>query len=138
MSKLREAALAVLDRWDGPTWSDLKLTAFFMEDLRTALDDEIAQVAEPVAWWVVSKTTDEKYVSTRPDDWSSANWEKRPLYLHPPQQVATPDIAKLTAERDALMAAAKLALDVLERASDAGYSIECIDAMRALTKAGVK
>jgi len=41
---------------------------------------------EPVAWWIVSKTTDEEFVSVRPNDWSDINWEKHPLYTHPPQR----------------------------------------------------
>jgi hypothetical protein len=41
---------------------------------------------EPVAWWIVSKTTDEEFVSVRPNDWSDINWEKHPLYTHPPRR----------------------------------------------------
>ena len=41
--------------------------------------------AEPVAWWITSKTTDEKFVTTRPDDWSNQAWNKHPLYEYPSQ-----------------------------------------------------
>ena len=41
---------------------------------------------EPVAWWIVSETTDEEFVSVRPNDWSDINWEKHPLYTHPPRR----------------------------------------------------
>jgi hypothetical protein len=47
---------------------------------------EHPEQAEPVAWWIVSKTTDEEFVSVRPNDWSDINWEKHPLYTHPPRQ----------------------------------------------------
>ena len=47
MSKLREAALALIDRWDSPVWRDLPYTALFIEDLRTALAEE--PEPEPVA-----------------------------------------------------------------------------------------
>ena len=46
--------------------------------------------------------------------------------------------AKLEAERDALAVAAKLALEVLDRAADAGYSIECEEARNSLRQAGVQ
>lgn len=38
---------------------------------------------EPVAWWIINKTTDEKFVTTRPDDWNNVNWDKHPLYTAP-------------------------------------------------------
>jgi hypothetical protein len=47
---------------------------------------EQLEQAEPVAWWIVSETTDEKFVSVRPNDWSDINWEKHPLYTHPPRR----------------------------------------------------
>ena len=76
-------------------------------------------------------------------------WEWVPLYASPVDVealIAERDrllyevdaIPAIKAERDALMQAAKLALDVLERASDAGYGIESDDAIEALKKAGVK
>lgn len=43
-----------------------------------------APAVEPVAWWVVNKTTDEKFATTRPDDWNNLNWFKQPLYTSPP------------------------------------------------------
>jgi hypothetical protein len=48
------------------------------------LDYEPAPVQEIVAWWIVSKTTDEKFVSVRPNDWNDINWDKHPLYTTPP------------------------------------------------------
>jgi len=42
--------------------------------------------AEPVAWWITSKTTDEKFVTTRPDDWNYLAWNKHPLYTKPEEK----------------------------------------------------
>jgi hypothetical protein len=52
-------------------------------NLRAALEQP---EQEPVAWWIVSKTTDEEFVSVRTNDWSDINWEKHPLYAHPPRR----------------------------------------------------
>lgn len=46
---LQQAAQAVIDRWDSPAWKDRPHTAEYIEGLRKALDDEIAQSVEPVA-----------------------------------------------------------------------------------------
>ena len=48
MTTLRQAAQAVLERWDSPSWqwSEKSPTADLMAALRTALE----QQAEPVAW----------------------------------------------------------------------------------------
>jgi hypothetical protein len=61
-----------------PPVEDAAITA-----IKTALDQP---EQEPVAWWIVSKTTDEEFVSVRPNDWSDINWEKHPLYTHPPRR----------------------------------------------------
>jgi hypothetical protein len=37
MSTLRQAAQAVIDRWDSPAWKDVPATAVYIADLRTAL-----------------------------------------------------------------------------------------------------
>jgi len=37
MRKLREAAQAVVDRWDTPLWKDVPATAVFINELRAAL-----------------------------------------------------------------------------------------------------
>ena len=55
--------------------------------LRQLLEADLVQ-AEPVAWWIVSKTTDEKFVSTRPNDWNDINWDKHLLYTIQPAQPA--------------------------------------------------
>lgn len=45
MNKLREAAQAVVDRWDTPLWKDVPATAEYINRLRDALAEP-----EPVAW----------------------------------------------------------------------------------------
>jgi hypothetical protein len=58
-----------------------------IDDAISVLHTSLEQpVQEPVAWWIVSKTTDEEFVSVRPNDWSDINWEKHPIYTHPPRR----------------------------------------------------
>lgn len=60
----------------------------YLLDAEQTLRAALAQPAvEPVAWWIVNKTTDEKFVTTRPGDWNNLNWLKRPLYTSPPAEV---------------------------------------------------
>lgn len=60
-------------------------------DVATALRTSLAEpAAEPVAWWVVNKTTDEKFATTRPDDWNNLNWLKYPLFTSPPPPAEVP------------------------------------------------
>ena len=47
MSKLREAAQAVIDRWDTPLWKDVPSTAEFIHALKAALE---AEPQEPVSF----------------------------------------------------------------------------------------
>lgn len=79
---------------DCATAIELKILNEAREALRTALtealdhivsvNDMVAQpVMEPVAWWITGKKTDEKFVTTRPDDWSNKNWNKHQLYAAP-------------------------------------------------------
>ena len=44
---LQKAAQAVIDRWDAPSWKDQPHTAEYIEELRKALDAEIAESVEP-------------------------------------------------------------------------------------------
>jgi hypothetical protein len=60
--------------------------------LKQIRDDEreaaLAQPAqEPVAWWIVSKTTGKKSVISQPNEWPDIYWEKHPLYTTPPQRI---------------------------------------------------
>jgi len=60
---LQKAAQSVIDRWNSPAWKDQPHTAEYINELRKALDDELAQTetvdrnlrvteqtVEPVAW----------------------------------------------------------------------------------------
>ena len=51
MTDLRQAAQAVIDRWDSPLWKNGS-TADAIADLRTALEQ---QQAKPVAWHYTNK-----------------------------------------------------------------------------------
>lgn len=56
MNKLLEAAKAVIARWDTPLWKDVPATAVYIGALReaVALESELAQVVEPVAFFDVA------------------------------------------------------------------------------------
>jgi hypothetical protein len=47
---------------------------------------EAQPVQEPVAWWIVSKTTGKKSVISDPNEWPDIYWEKHPLYTTPPKR----------------------------------------------------
>ena len=94
---LQKAAKVVIDRWDAPSWKDQPHTAEYINELRKALDAEIAQAAEPVAFM---RPSIEGYDSSYRDanvvvmskasgatHWDESGWV--PLYLHPPQPQAT-------------------------------------------------
>jgi hypothetical protein len=93
MSDLRDAARQALEalkclveayEMDNTIRADIVDAEEAITALRAALEQP--EQAEPVAWWIVSKTTDEEFVSVRPNDWSDINWEKHPLYTHPPRR----------------------------------------------------
>ena len=54
--RLRNAAAALLDRWDGPHWRDFLATATYMEELRAALAE---QEAAGGAWCVYDEETNQ-------------------------------------------------------------------------------
>ena len=75
MTDLRQAAQAVIDRWDSPLWKNGS-TADAIADLRTALK----QQAEPVAWQWLDTANFRKKI---PANATPTHW--RPLYTFPPQ-----------------------------------------------------
>jgi hypothetical protein len=82
LTGLRQA-LAICSDWEDFTADRLA------GDIQDAINNQMAleqPEQEPVAWWIVSKTTDEEFVSVRPNDWSDINWQKHPLYTHPPRR----------------------------------------------------
>ena len=90
---LQKAAQAMIDRWESTDWKDTPHTAHYIEELRKALDAELAQSVEPVAWvhqFAGKGTSVLSYTKT------CAGFPPRddaiqitPLYLHPPQPQAT-------------------------------------------------
>ena len=86
---LQQAAQAMIDRWESPDWKDTPHTAHYVAELRKALDAEIAQSVEPVAW--AMRRADGLVLDVIcPDEHESHEGEyKMPLYLHPPQPQAT-------------------------------------------------
>lgn len=84
MTALREAAQAVLDRWDSPAWEWAKQgpTAALMADLRAALAQQ--EQAEPVAWRV-GKSYWTSYESIPSALLPPAN-TPQPLFATPPRR----------------------------------------------------
>ena len=88
MTTLREAAQAVLDRWDSPRWTwHLGPTADLMATLRAALAEP---VQEPVAWMVYTEGGASAYVTDNPRDLIGA-YRALPLYAAPPQRLPLTD-----------------------------------------------
>ena len=72
----------VTDRDVGLSWTPGQ---FHTQPLYTA-PPAAQPVQEPVAWWVVSKTTGKKSVISQPNDWPDVFWEKHALYTTPPSR----------------------------------------------------
>ena len=87
---LQQAAQALIDRWESTDWKDTPHTAHYVAELRKALDAELAQSVEPVAW-TLTKTIDARETTTTAYLWfvNPINTSWTPLYLHPPQPQAT-------------------------------------------------
>jgi len=92
MTPLQKAAQAVIDRWNSPSWKDQPHTAEYINELRKALEAEIAQAVEPLAWIERDMQCDDfdpdSVTCLRPVI-AADGWEWAPLYLHPPQPQAT-------------------------------------------------
>ena len=84
---LQQAAQELIDRWDSPMWRYQQATTDVIAELRKALDAELAQSVEPVAYGDFANGGNIR-IWTR-----LANCENikdlKPLYLHPPQPQAT-------------------------------------------------
>jgi len=85
---LQTAAQAVIDRWDSPSWKDQPHTGEYILALRKALDAELQQAVETVAWYEHNPDLDAWFLaySKNPNQYIKS----RPLYLHPPQRQAPP------------------------------------------------
>jgi hypothetical protein len=86
MIEVLKQAIEALEYFDerAATINEIQVARPVLLHLRQASKELESQ--EPVAWWIVSKTTDEKFVSARPNDWNDINWEKHKLYTAPPQR----------------------------------------------------
>ena len=82
---LQQAAQAVITRWNSQAWKDQPHTAHYIEELRKALDAELAQSVEPAAHR--SKLESGSYTYCLTDQFFD---NAEPVYLHPPQPQATP------------------------------------------------
>jgi len=87
MTPLQKAAQAVIERWDSPAWKDQPHTANYIAELRKALDAELQQAVEPVAWYEHNPCLDAWFLAYSKNH--NKNIKSRPLYLHPPQPQAT-------------------------------------------------
>jgi len=105
MSTLRQAAQALGDRI-----SDLGASPLDWPEYTALLSALAEPEQEPVAWGMPREDGLVLDVICQDERDSYRGAYTIPLYAAP---VATPDIAKLTAERDALKDAARLALDAL-------------------------
>ena len=84
---LQKAAQAVIARWDSPAWKDQPHTGVYIEELRKALDAELAQSVEPYA--VFQGLVDSGEHGAFNLDLLKMIPRGAYLYLHPPQQQAT-------------------------------------------------
>ena len=102
MTPLQKAAQAVIDRWDSPAWKDQPHTAEYIEELRKALDAEIVQSVEPVAWVRFARkkptVTSLSFFSDLTPLQKAHGFVSTPLcHCHPPQpqaKTAVPDLLK--------------------------------------------
>ena len=91
---LQKAAQSVIDRWDSPAWKNQPHTAEYIEGLRKALVDELAQSVEPYGWMaqgvpVVMLGEFGKEVQTQYAKRLGGSCYAYPVYLHPPQPQAS-------------------------------------------------
>ena len=82
---LQQAAQSLIERWDGPIPMP---TGTLIAELRKALDAELAQSVEPVAWVKLNDDGRTGALFHQNEGWKDAS-ELVPLYLHPPQPQAT-------------------------------------------------
>ena len=91
MTNLQQAAQALINRWNSQAWKDQPHTAEFVEQLRKALNDELAQSVEPYA--VFQGLVDSGEHGAFNLDLLKMIPRGAYLYLHPPQpQATTPSI----------------------------------------------
>ena len=145
MTPLQKAAQAVIDRWESPDWKDAPHTAHYVAELRKALDAELAQSVEPVAWMYEMA----RYLD---GDIRGRNWQPhiskhnpkmpwmvrdlRPLYLHPPQPQATTPVSTCGLDTDTLRDMAGAAF---EEAMAFGISTDSFERLaRHVNKAATK
>jgi len=110
MSKLREAARAVVDQWDTPNWNLDMHTGVLIDRLRAALAQP--ETAEPVAWAVVcagnavSTCLTETAANLIAENLREKNrgrdfdWQTTPLYAHPPRDEWRPASERPTGAHD--------------------------------------
>lgn len=85
MNDLRQAAQAVIDRWDSPLWKNGS-TADAIADLRTALEQQAEPVQEPFGYlWPTGRHPEFRFTQQKRD-----GADGMPLYTAPPQQQAEP------------------------------------------------
>jgi len=134
MTTLRQAAQAVVERWDAPLWKDEPATAVYIAALRKALE---APEQEPVAVITECEIMGQQTATEIEGRWKFLKVGDK-LYAKP---VEAPDIKALTQERDALMAAGKLAVAALNGYIDwdGGNAPDkpAFEAITALKQAGV-
>ena len=87
MTNLQQAAQALINRWNSQAWKDQPHTAEFVEQLRKALNDELAQSVEPYA--VFQGLVDSGEHGAFNLDLLKMIPRGAYLYLHPPQPQAT-------------------------------------------------
>jgi len=134
MKSLREAAQAVCDRWDTPSWKDVEPTAVFIGELREAIAREEAQIVEPAAYlkfWAYQQVShvgdvhsDDGLEAAKAGDIGMDGVAAFPMFTRP-----APAKQPLSAEREALIAKLEIVVDRMKH-GDAG-----IDSIRLVADA---
>lgn len=93
-ASLKDAAQAVIDRWETPAWKDAPATAVYVNTLKSAVQRSAASTVEPSAWevwWGIGKMSraghDPFRLRTEAEAFAKtikSNTEVRPLYAAAP------------------------------------------------------
>ena len=98
---LQKAAQAMIDRWESPDWKDTPHTAHYVDELRKALDAELAQSVEPEVLMVDAAMVEMKNIvpPLRRSECLRLIRAAINATAHPPQpQATTPAVPELLEE----------------------------------------
>ena len=132
MTPLQQAAQDLITRWDSPAWKDQPHTAHYVAELRKALDAELQQSVEPVAFkqflsdviTAAGLVTHGKQCKALGERISDGAFQ---YMLHPPQQATVKQYLKVGDSRfeswySELNQAGKGSKQILREAYEAGLN----------------